>query len=264
MLGPVLGAALMGLVPIAGIMLVDILGAAFAIVCLLFVKIPDIPQQAEKPHIFTDMKQGFNAIRQNKPFMAIFVPMVLMNVLYMPLGSLFPLLIRTHFMGGAWHNGAAEFVFAGGLLVSSLIMGIWGGMKRRFLMASLAVGLLGFASLVSGILPPTSVGFLGFIVCCFCMGASGTFINVPTMAYVQETTASDMMGKVFSLMMAVMTLTMPIGLLLAGPLSDMIGVDMWFFYSGIGLVLTAILCRILTKPYDKETMLPDAKRDGDE
>jgi DHA3 family macrolide efflux protein-like MFS transporter len=38
MMGPVLGAALMSFVPIAAIMIVDILGAAFAIVCLLFAR----------------------------------------------------------------------------------------------------------------------------------------------------------------------------------------------------------------------------------
>lgn len=258
MLGPVLGAALMGFVPIAAIMLVDIFGALFAIVCLLFVEIPDIPQSEEKPHLLADMKQGFSAMRENKPLMAIFWPMVIMNVLYMPLGSLFPLLIRTHFLGEAWHNSAAEFVFAGGLLVSSLIMGVWGGMKRRFLMASLAVGLLGTVSLISGILPPTAIGFWLFVVCCFFMGMSGTFINVPTMAYVQESTSPEMMGKVFSLMMTVMTLSMPIGLLVAGPLCEIIGVDTWFFWSGAALILTGILCRVLTKPYDKQTMGPGA------
>lgn len=260
MLGPVLGAVLMGIAPIATIMLVDIFGAAFAIVCLLFVKIPDIPQKVEKPQLLADVKQGFYAMRKNKPLMAIFWPMLLMNVLYMPLGSLFPLLIRTHFMGEAWHTGVAEFVFAGGLLVSSLIMGIWGGMKRRFLMASLAMGLLGITSLLSGILPPTNLGFAIFAVCCFFMGTSGTFINVPAMAYTQETIAPEMMGKVFSLMMTTMTLSMPMGLLIAGPLCEAIGVDTWFFWSGMALVLTGLLCRVLTKPYDKQTL----RRSADE
>jgi len=44
MIGPVLGVALMTFLPIAAIMIVDIPGAAFAIVSLLFVTIPDIPQ----------------------------------------------------------------------------------------------------------------------------------------------------------------------------------------------------------------------------
>ncbi|MDL2248734.1 MFS transporter, partial [Tyzzerella sp. OttesenSCG-928-J15] len=79
MIGPVLGAALMGFMPIANIMLVDILGAAFAIICLLFVKIPDIPQSAQKVHLLDDMKLGLSAMKENKPLMAIFMPMMLMN-----------------------------------------------------------------------------------------------------------------------------------------------------------------------------------------
>ena len=257
MLGPVLGAALMAFLPIASIMLVDILGAIFAVICLLFVAIPDIPQTGEKVQILSDMKQGLAAIRANKPLMAVLIPMLLVNVIFMPLGSLFPLLVRTHFLGGAWHNSIVEFVFAGGLLVSSVVMGVWGGMKNRFLMASLAIGILGFASLVSGALPAGA--FWIFVLCCFFMGSTGTFINVPLMAYTQETIAPERMGKVFSLLMTGMTLAMPIGLLVAGPVSEIIGVDRWFFWSGVALVATGIICRTRTKPYDNETRKPELR-----
>ncbi len=260
MLGPVLGALLMGFMPKAGIMLVDILGAAFAIGCLLFVHIPDVPRTAEKQHIFADMKAGLRAILTNKPLVAVFIPMLLVNILYMPLGALFPLLVRTHFMGEAWHNGVVEFIFAGGLLLSSLVVGLWGGMKRRFLMVSLAIGLLGAASWVSGILPVN--GFWVFAGCCFFMGMSGTFINVPLMAYTQESTAPEMMGKVFAFLMTAMMLAMPVGLLIAGPLSEAVGVDRWFAWSGAALVLTAILCRVLTKPFDRPS--PTAAAEGGE
>ncbi|MGP2082930.1 hypothetical protein ACRZ3W_029055 (plasmid) [Klebsiella pneumoniae] len=43
------------------------------------------------------------------------------------------------------------------------------------------------------------------------------------MAYVQESIAPEMMGKVFSLLMTAMTLSMPIGLLVAGPVVEVIG-----------------------------------------
>jgi len=254
MMGPVLGAALMSFLPIAAVMIVDILGAAFAIVCLLFVIIPDIPQTSEKMNVLSDMKQGFMAMKANKPLMAVFFPMLLMTILYMPLGALFPLLVRVHFMGGAWHNSVVEFVFAGGLLLSSLVIGLWGGMKKRFLMASLAIGLMGLATLVSGALPAS--GFWIFTICCFFMGASGTFMNVPVMAYVQESIAPEMMGKVFSLLMTAMTLSMPIGLLVAGPAVEVVGVNTWFFWSGVALILDAILCRLLTRRHDKATMRP--------
>ena len=106
--------------------------------------------------------------------MAVFFPMLLMTILYMPLGSLFPLLVRSHFMGRTWHNGIVEFVFTQADCFFHLWLSVCGGgMKRRFFMASLAIGLMGLTTLIGGALPIS--GFWIFVVCCFFLGASGTF-----------------------------------------------------------------------------------------
>lgn len=251
MLGPVLGAALMAFMPIAAVMLVDILGAAFAIVCLLLIKIPDIPRQKEQQEtrrFSSDFKEGIAALRSNRPLMSIFIPMVFVNILYMPLGSLFPLLIRTHFVGTAWDTSIAEFTFAAGMLISSFIMGIWGGMKKRFLMVSLAVVMLGVLSFVGGILPPTA--FFVFAGGCFFMGATGTFTNVPLMAHIQETTSPEVLGKVLSIIMTAMSLAMPAGLVIAGPVSETIGVARWFVYSGLAIIVVGFVTWLVSKKYD--------------
>ena len=249
MLGPVLGAALMGVFSIASIMLVDISGAIFAIVCLLFVKIPDVPQSAEKPNFCEDFRQGISAMKKNKPLRAVLPSYLLATIIYMPLGALFPLFVYNYFGGNAWHNSVVEFVFASGLLVSSLIMGVWGGLRKRFLMISLAIGLQGTAILVSGALPQS--GLWAFVVCAFFMAAAGTIFNVPYMAYIQESTPPEVMGKVFSLLMTAMTVAMPIGLLVAGPAVEAVGVDTWFFWSGVAMIGAAILCGVLTRKYDQ-------------
>ena len=249
MLGPVLGAALMGVFSIASIMLVEISGAIFAIVCLLFVKIPDVPQSAEKPNFCEDFRQGISAMKKNKPLMAVLPSYLLATIIYMPLGALFPLFVYNYFGGNAWHNSVVEFVFASGLLVSSLIMGVWGGLRKRFLMISLAIGLQGTAILVSGALPQS--GLWAFVVCAFFMAAAGTIFNVPYMAYIQESTPPEVMGKVFSLLMTAMTVAMPIGLLVAGPAVEAVGVDTWFFWSGVAMIGAAILCGVLTRKYDQ-------------
>ncbi len=250
MLGPALGAGLMSVLPIAPIMIVDIVGAAAAILCLLAVPIPDIPRSTEHPRLFADMKSGLAAMRGNRPLMAAFLPIILASILYMPLGSLFPLLVRTHYLGGAEHEAAAEFVFSGGMLASSLVMGLWGGSKKRFMMISSAITALGLAASIGGILPAGA--FAGFVVCCFVVGASGTFFNVPLMAYIQESVAPEMMGKVFSVLTAGMTLATPVGLLLAGPVSDLIGVDRWFAWSGMFMAATGVFCFLSTRRYDAQ------------
>jgi DHA3 family macrolide efflux protein-like MFS transporter len=187
MLGPVIGASLITLLPMAGVMLIDIAGAAFAIVCLLFVSLPDIKRSAEKLHFREDMRQGFQAIRGNKPLVAVGVPIVLASLIYMPLESLFPLLIRTHYAGTAWHNSIALAAFAGGLILSSLLIGIWGGAKKRFLLISLAMTLSGAFISTCGILPAGGASlwpFIVFVVCTLIMGSSYTFFMVPLQAYI--------------------------------------------------------------------------------
>jgi DHA3 family macrolide efflux protein-like MFS transporter len=65
-----------------------------------------------------------------------------------------------------------------------------------------------------------------------------------------------MMGKVFFLLMTAMTLSMPIGLLVADPVVEVIGENAWFFWSGVALIADAIFFRLLTRRYDKVTMRP--------
>lgn len=248
MAGPALGAVLMSIFPMAAVMLVDIIGAAFAILCLLTISIPDIPRSAVNVHIIEDIKNGIIDMKNNKPLMAMFFPIIFATILYMPLGALFPLLVRRHYMGWAWHNAVVEFFFSGGLLLSSFAIGVWGGAKKRFLMISSAIIALGVSAAVGGLLPPE--GFWGFVICCFVMGASGTFFNVPLMAYIQETVAPERMGKVFSVLTAAMTLASPIGLIIAGPLSEWIGIDRCFAWSGALMGIIGIVCFFSTRPYD--------------
>jgi len=250
MLGPALGAGLMAAVPMAPIMLVDILGAVFAILCLLTVSIPDIPRSSGEVHLLDDIKNGLTAMSRNKPLMAAFFPIIATTIFYMPLGSLFPLLVRAHYRGEAWHNAVVEFVFSGGLLVSSLIMGLWGGSKKRFFMISASIVVLGSAALIGGLLPPAA--FWGFVVCCFFMGGSVTFFNVPLVAYIQESVAPEMMGKVLSMLTAAMNLATPFGLLVAGPVSEALGVDRWFLWSGLLMCLAGAACYAVTRQYDRQ------------
>jgi len=248
MLGPILGGFLIENFSISILMSVDVIGALFAIICLLFVTIPNIEKTTMKSKVLADMKEGFLTIRHNKVMMTVLPISLLCNVIFNPIFTLLPLLVRTHFMGSAQHNSIAEFSLAVGLLISSLVIGVWGGMKKRFLMVSIAIGCLGIAMTIIGVLPTDA--FLIFIPCCFLVGAAITFMEIPFMAYVQEVIAAEALGKVISLVFMTSNLARPIGLLLGGFLSETIGVNNWFLLSGILTIGIGIFCRISTKRYD--------------
>lgn len=250
MLGPALGAGMLEILPVSLIQLFDVAGALVASLCLLPVSLPKAEKKGEKVQLLADLRQGFAAMKENKPLMVIFFPLLVANMLVMPLNSLYPLLVYEHYMGGAAQNALTEIVFSAGMFSASLAMGIWGGKKRRFLLISGSVFVLGMAALGGGLLPQW--GFALFLVCAFLIGVTVTFFNILMIAYIQETAAQEVAGKVLSLVTTAAALVTPFGLLLAGPLSERIGVGKMFAGSGALIAVAGILCWLLSGKYDRE------------
>lgn len=69
------------------------------------------------------------------------------------------------------------------------------------------------------------------------MGMSVNITNIPYMAYIQENLPKQKQGRGISLYQTLISIAMPIGLTLAGPVSEMIGVSYWFLAAGIGMIL---------------------------
>jgi DHA3 family macrolide efflux protein-like MFS transporter len=88
----------------------------------------------------------------------------------------------------------------------------------------------------------TAVGvvfFIGFMI---------PIVDGPLMALLQGTIAPEMQGRVFSLAGSLFMLTSPIGLAIAGPVSDAFGLQIWYLATGtlcagcgvIGIMLPVI------------------------
>lgn len=254
-IGPLLGALLMGIFPIASIMLVDITGAVFAIICLIFVRIPSVIKEKTSTDfsLKAELAQGFNALKENRLLMAALPQYVLVGILYFPLSSLFPLIVLTHYKGGALENGFIETAFALGMLMASIGMGLFGGIKRRFVMFSAAIVLLGLSIGIIGSLPANL--FFICVMVTFVAGTTATFFNVPFYAYIQESVKPEQMGKVMSLLLTLCTIANPIGLVIAGPVSEVIGVNNWFVGSGIALVIIGLVCLLRTRAEEDKYLI---------
>lgn len=53
--------------------------------------------------------------------------------------------------------------------------------------------------------------------------------NIPFTAYIQRTVPTENLGKVISLVTSVMSFAAPLGMFIAGPVSEIIGVSNWMF-----------------------------------
>lgn len=246
MLGPVIGTLLMTRLHIAAVLAIDILGAILAVLTLLAVRLRDPESDpSTPPHLMREFRDGLDEILRSPTLKAISLPVLLTTFFYVPVGSLFPLMVNSHFGGGAWHASVVEVLFAGGMLVASLLLGVWGGLKNPFTMIMLSVGVLGLALTGSGLLAPS--GFLAFAALSFVMGMTGSFFSVPYFAVIQGAVPPEKLGRVISLLSSLMALAIPVGLFVAAPIAERTGIAAWFSISGGLIVLAAGLGIVMTR-----------------
>jgi DHA3 family macrolide efflux protein-like MFS transporter len=65
--------------------------------------------------------------------------------------------------------------------------------------------------------------------------------NISSTVLIQKNTETAMLGRVFSLQTIIAGLTMPLGMLVFGPLGDLIRIETIMVSSGIALTLLALL-----------------------
>lgn len=251
--GPMLGAFIMSVSSLPFAMLIDVLGAFMAISTLLTVKFPKHNRKGSRTPVLNDIKQGLQAIKTNKVLLRLSVPMLLATIIFVPIGTLLPLMVKTFFNGTAWHNGLVQTLFSLGMLLSATLIGITGGMKRQFLMIALSTSLLGFSALIGGLLPSDMFWLFSIIV--MIMGGCGMGFNIPFTAYIQRTISSENLGKVLSLVTSVMSFAAPIGMFIAGPVSEIIGIGNWIIIAGALMILNGLVSYWLTRPFEKNYIL---------
>lgn len=249
MLGPMLGALLMSITTLQWIMLLDVLGAFLAIMSLTIVKTSQLhSNHTNKINFAQDIKQSILAIKSNKALLWLSIPMLISTVIFVPLGTLLPLMVRNYFFGTAWQNGLTQTLFSSGMLITAIVIGFTGGLKKQFLMISLFTGLLGLFSLIAGLIPSNL--FWVFCILVFLMGSTGSGFNIPFTAYIQRTVPPENLGKVFSLITSVMSFAAPVGMFIAGPIAEIIGVSYWMIIAGILMIFVGMMSYVLTKEFD--------------
>ncbi|WP_299945049.1 MFS transporter [uncultured Microbulbifer sp.] len=252
-----LGSLLVATLSMKGIMLVDVFTALIAILPLLFITVPQperTPEQTAQEEAdavgpvqrtFLNVGEGLRYLRNRPGHMGIVGIAMGVNMLLIPAFSLLPLLVSEELSGTAidlaWINSA----FGVGAIIGGILLGIWGGFKRRVVTTLVGLILMGGASLAVGIAPTV----LAAVAAMFAVRVIVTLVNGPIQAVLQATVAPDFQGRIFTLVGSLAGITAPVGLLLAAPIAELVGVRAWyiagatacFLMGAIGFALPAVL-----------------------
>ena len=249
-----LGALLLEVLPIQGILAIDVVTALFAILPLIFIQIPQ-PERIEhwklqaetQTTVWQDFKAGVRYMLGWPGLLLIGLMTVGINFTIIPAFSLLPLMVKDYFGGDALQLGWVESAMGIGVFAGGALLGIWGGFRRKILTSMLGLMGMGAGTLVLALAPATVFSLA--VGGAFLIGLASPLTMGPFMAVIQSTVEADMQARILSLMWSIGSGMVPLGLMIAGPVADRVGIQVWFYLGGalcifmglVGLCIPAVM-----------------------
>jgi DHA3 family macrolide efflux protein-like MFS transporter len=239
---PMAAAALLSFFSIEVLMYLDVVTAAVGIaIVFLFVhthkgmRRPKTGPAQGETSFWHELKAGLSYIRRHPFALAFTVIGIVFSVLATPSALLTPLQVTRQFGADPWRLGALEVAFAVGMMAGGLLIGVWGGLKNRAMTMALACVCYGGGVIGLGLLGNFWVylAFMAFI------GVSMPLFNAPSMAVMQARIDPNFMGRVFSVLMMTGALAMPAGMVLFGPLADVVDIRWLLVVTGVAIMMLA-------------------------
>jgi DHA3 family macrolide efflux protein-like MFS transporter len=237
-----LGALLLGVLPMQGILAIDVVTALAAILPLIFTQIPQQQRNARgngQATVWQDFKVGLRYLLGWKGLLIVSLMTVGLNFTVIPAFSLLPLMVKDYFGGGALQLSWVESAMGIGMFLGGALLSVWGGFPRKILTSMLGLIGMGAGTLLLA-LAPSSAMFLA-VGGALLVGVMSPITMGPFFAIIQSNVEADMQARVFSLLSSVGTAMVPIGLIVAGPVSDQAGIQVWFLLGGSLCVLMGLV-----------------------
>ncbi|AND38168.1 MFS transporter [Cytobacillus oceanisediminis] len=237
---PMVSAALLAMSSLEIIFFIDVITAAIAIVTLMtFVKIAVHEKATAKQttSYFSDFKEGLQYVNSNPFLKKFFLFFAVFFVLMAPAAFLTPLQVTRTFGGDVWKLTAIEIAFSVGMMIGGGIIASWGGYPNKIKTMTLASLIMGICTLALGIVPV----FWIYLVFMALFGVAMPIFNTPTTVMLQEKIEENYLGRVFGVMGMISTSMMPIGMLIFGPIADIIAVEWLLAGTGAFIILLAFI-----------------------
>ena len=242
-LGPVVGGLLFAALPLPVILVTDLVGAFVAAITLGVVPVSDYRAEGEerpKLHPVRELRDGLAVFWEDRVLTQVIVSFLVFMVFFMPLSSFYPLMTSNYFGLGAFEGSLVEMSWSLGMLVAGIAVAK-ANIKDEVRASYLATVALGATCIASGLLPQSFGGWVAFAVLGGAMGATATCYDVPIVAYMQKSIAPEKLGRAFSASQIVSMVSTPIGLAIASPVAEALGVNAWFGISGVAIALLGIM-----------------------
>lgn len=242
-LSPAASGALLANINLEYIFFIDVVTAIIGITIFLFVKVDYKKVIDKKEKYFTAIKEGLQYTKNHKLISRMIIYLVIFNLLVTPFATLTPLYVTRTFGADAWYLTINEIVFFIGNILGGVLISVFGGYKDRIKTIGVGCLICGVFAILMGL----PFNFIFYLLCMGIMGVTMPFMNTPFITIFQEKVDSDKQGRVFSLITMLSGVAMPIGMIVYGPLADIVKIEYILIVTGVLFVIgTCILLKDMT------------------
>lgn len=246
LIAPALGGLVVSFMPMWQIFFIDVITAAIAIFCLLFISVPDHEREKQfKVSQYRELLDGIKYVRSNKLLSAILAVYAAFMILLSPGASLLPLYIGRNFGLDPFNITISQTAVFAGMALGGLIVAKRGKFINKIHVLRVAAGLIALFVIMLGLLGYASWATIWiFSAVLVLFGLTAPFYLTNNTVFIQEEVLPKYQGRTFALHYMVGSFAVPMGTLFFGPLADIVSIQSLFIAAG----LTQLILIIATRP----------------
>jgi DHA3 family macrolide efflux protein-like MFS transporter len=235
LVSPALGGVLLGTIGLSYTLLVDVVTAAMAVGIMLLLQVEKHKRTEETHSAVAELKNGLQYIKNHPLLWKLLIFYALFFFLIAPAAFLTPIMIERSFGPEIWRLSANEMAWTFGSLVGGIIISLWGGFPNR--LATMALSAAGFG--ITFALLGTARNFYLYLLIMLISGIFMPIFSTAETVLIQESAEESMLGRVFSIIQIIASTIMPLGMVVFGPLGDVVSIESILIGTGLCLTLLA-------------------------
>lgn len=235
---PLVAGGILVLGSISNILFIDVITAVIGVSILSFIKIEQktVQKIEEKASTLNDIKEGIRFSISDKLIGKLLLIYGIFIFLSVPSSFMSSLIITRNFGQDYMYLSICETIGFVGMFLGGLLLGTWGGFKNRNKTLTLGMILYSVFAIALGLVTQ----YWMFVALIFFISFSIPIIQTTTMTMLQEKVQIEMQGRIFSLLNAIFSGLMPLGMILFGVLADIVSINYLIIPAGAILLLIGI------------------------
>ncbi len=236
LLSPAVGALLLGSAGFAYALLFDVVTAIIAVIVLSFLQVEAIVKSEKAASTIKELISGIRYIREHILIKYLLIFYALFFFLITPAAFLTPLLVERSFGSDVWRLMANELSWTIGSVLGGIFISIRGGFKNRIYTMAVACLAFGITFALLGV----ANNFILYLTIMLISGIFMPIFSTSEIVLIQENVEELMLGRVFSIIQIIASVTMPLGMVIFGPIADIIKIEYLMIGTGIFLSFLAL------------------------